>query len=88
MSKAAAIVEQTAEIFVSRAPPMVPSPFLTNTRLVGLTSGVAEGLWRHPLYVQTHSFRLSDMTGCYACDSCCQPPKLLNKILLDIMNIN
>ena len=32
MSKAVAIVEQTAEIFVSRARPMVPSPFLTNTR--------------------------------------------------------
>ncbi len=51
MINAAAIVEQTAEIFVSRALPMVP-PFSGKYEahyFVGLTSGEAEGLWRHPL---------------------------------------
>ena len=89
MSNVAAIVEQTAEIFASRARPMVPFPFLANTRpATSLSSRAAR---RKSLaassIVQTHSFRLSSMTKHYACDFRCQPSKLLNKILLNIINV-
>jgi hypothetical protein len=62
MSKAAAIVEQTAEIFASR--PMVPSPFLTNTRPA--TSSGSQAARRKVLggilYRANPSFHPSDMT--------------------------
>ena len=62
MINAAAIVEQTAEIFASRARPMVPFSDKYEARyFVELTSGEAE-VFGGILY----TFRLSDMTGCYA----------------------
>ena len=62
MSEAAAIVEQTAEIFVSRARPMVPSLFWqirgpllrrAHERRGGRSLAASS-------IVQTHSFRLSE----------------------------
>ena len=68
MSNAAAIVEQTAEIFVSRARLMIPS--LLWQALGPLLRCAHERARRKSLaassIVQTHSFRPSNMTGHYA----------------------